>query len=291
LTNRYPWDISQSEDVGHLRERMETEPLKPISSLNSLVSREVSDFFATLLRLDDSARPTAADARALCEQLQRELAATLAGPSVTREHQIMFPRVIRDPLHGDIRLTEFEWQVLKCREVQRLRWLRQLGFSNLVYPGAEHSRLHHSIGTMHVADRILRQIEDITGSRFNIEERLMARVYSIIHDVGHICYGHTLEDELGMYDPHDRNHPRLERLLLSDKSQVGNLLRSTDYGREVLACFDPSSTANRLGYIKELVEGPTGADVLDYVDRDSYFCGIDHRIDSAIFSTIPCGRP
>jgi hypothetical protein len=283
LTNCYPWDISQSEDVGHLRQRMETEPLKPISDRNSLVSHEVSDFFATLLQLNDDARPTASAAKTLCEKLRGDLSARLAEPAISGGRQIIFPRVIRDPLHGDIRLTEFEWQVLNCREVQRLRWLRQLGFSNLVYPGAEHTRLHHSIGTMYVADKILRQIEDITGRPFDAEERLMARLYSLVHDVTHICYGHTLEDELGIFERHDRNHRRLDRLLLSDKSQVGNLLRSTDYGREVLAYFDPSSTIQRHGHIRELIEGPTGADVLDYIDRDSYFCGLDHRVDSAIF--------
>jgi len=98
-----------------------------------------------------------------------------------------------------------------------------------------------------------------------------------------VGYGHTLEDELGIFTRHDRNDSRIERLLLSNKSQVGNLLRSTDYGREVLAYFDASSSIQRHSHIRELVEGPTGADVLDYIDRDSYFCGLHHRVDSAIF--------
>lgn len=152
-----------------------------------------------------------------------------------------------------------------------------------MYPGAEHTRLHHSLGTMYVADKILRHIEDITGRLFDAEERLIARLYALVHDVTHICFGHTLEDELGIYVRHDRNDRRIDRLLLSNKSQVGNLLRSTDYGREVLAYFDPTSSIQRHGHIKELIEGPTGADVLDYINRDSYFCGLDHWVDSAIF--------
>lgn len=208
LTNSYPWDISQSEDAGHLRERMLTRPPRPISDLNSLVSREVSDFFVRLLALDDDARPAASNAKQECDELREKVSAHSAAPVISRERAIIFPRVVRDPVHGDIRLTEFEWQVLRCREFQRLRWIRQLGFSNLVYPGAEHTRLNHSIGTMHISDRILRQIEDITGRPFDPEERLMARMYSLVHDVTHICYGHTLEDELGIYDRHDQNSRR-----------------------------------------------------------------------------------
>jgi len=52
-------------------------------------------------------------------------------------------------------MTEFEWSILNSREYQRLRGIKQLGFANLVYPGAEHTRLSHSLGTMRVADRIL----------------------------------------------------------------------------------------------------------------------------------------
>lgn len=283
LTNAYPWDISQSEDVGHLRERMASQAARPIVELNSLVSKDVSDFFGKLLIQNDDVRLDAKTAFQECEALREKLSIRLAGPAITQERGIIFPRVIRDPVHGDIRLTEFEWKILGCREFQRLRWVRQLGFANLVYPGAEHTRLHHSIGTMHVSDKILRQIEDITGRPFDAEERLMARVYSLVHDVTHICYGHTVEDELRIYERHDQNSRRLDRLLLSDKSEIGNVLRSTDYGREVLAHFDPSSTARRRDHIKELVESPTGSDVLDYIDRDSYFCGLEHRVDTAIF--------
>ncbi len=110
---------------------------------------------------------------------------------------IALPRVIRNPLHGDIRLTEFEWQLLHTKECQRLRWIKQIGFANLVYPGAEHSRLSHFIGTLFTADRILRSIEERTGTPFNIEERLTARCYALLHDLSHAPYGHTLGGRVG----------------------------------------------------------------------------------------------
>jgi uncharacterized protein len=195
---------------------------------------------------------------------------------------ILLPRVIRDPLHGDIRLTEFEWELLNTKECQRLRWIKQLGFANLVYPGAEHSRLSHSIGTLFTADKILRSIEERTGTPFDTEERLTARGYALLHDLSHIPYGHTLEDELGLYSRHDGNSGRLERLLFSETSEAGSALRTTDYGKAVLALFEPGANLPS-PHIKALVDGPTSADVLDYIDRDAYFCGLDHRVDSAIY--------
>ena len=195
---------------------------------------------------------------------------------------IALPRVVRDPLHGDIRLTEFEWRLLNTKECQRLRWIKQLGFANLVYPGAEHSRLSHSIGTLFTADKILRSIEERTGKPFDTDERLMARCYALLHDLAHIPYGHTLEDELGLYSRHDDNSGRLDRLLFSESSEVGKVLRTTDYGKSVLGLFEPGANLPS-HHIKALVDGPTSADVLDYIDRDAYFCGLDHRVDSAIY--------
>lgn len=283
LTNRYPWDVGPSEDFGHLAERMLRERSVPVSSLNYSVSNEVSQFLSRLLVLNDDRRLCAEEARDECRTLQTQVSRELSAPAITKERRVIFPRVIRDPIHGDIRMTEFEWQILDSREFQRLRGIHQLGFANFVYPGAEHSRLSHSLGTMFVADRILRYIEDVTGVAFPVEERLMARAYSLVHDVTHICYGHTLEDELEIFPRHDMNNRRLDRLVFSEKSALGAVLKSTDYGRELLSYLDPSSSAYQHAHIKELVESPSGPDVLDYIDRDSYFCGLDHRVDSAIY--------
>lgn len=203
-----------------------------------------------------------------------------AGASIQR---IRFTRVIRDPIHGDIRMTNDEWNLLNARELQRLRWLKQLGFTNLVYPGAEHTRLHHSIGVLHTTEKILKAIEDFGGKSLTDSERLTARCYALIHDVAHIPYGHTLEDELGFFARHDKNEPRIGRLLRAETSELGKLLNSTEYGRVALSFFDSNSPDNSYTFLKEIVEKPSGADVLDYIDRDSYFCGMDHRVDSAIY--------
>ena len=116
-----------------------------------------------------------------------------------------------------------------------------------------------------------------------------------MHDVTHIPYGHTLEDEFALFIPHDINTERIRRLVLSSESELGRLLESTEIGRYVQQHFDPSATVLQHGVVKELVAGNVGADVLDYIDRDAYYCGLDHRVDSALFRQFrlvtSAGRP
>jgi HD superfamily phosphohydrolase len=283
LTNKFPWQVSEKEDRGQLRDAMLRATPLYISVANRFVDAAVARFIHRLIVVNDDARPLAAAALDEAHRLKITLAARVAAPAI-REDTIAFPRVIRDPVHGDIRLTEFESSLLDTREYQRLRHIKQLGFANLVYPGAEHTRLSHSLGTMHVADKILRSIEKITGERVHPEERLLARTYALVHDVTHIPFGHTLEDELSIFERHDRNEERIGRLILSDRSSLGTALRSTEYGRAALAFFDRRADIDeRLHYLRELIESPAGADVLDYIDRDSLHCGLDHRVDTAIF--------
>lgn len=283
LTGRHPWSVAPEENTTSLANLMLSTTPEQIHDLNNRVSRETSVFFHTLLTPEDSARPSAAAARNEAQSVQRAVAERIAPPFVVSSLRFKLSRVIRDPLHGDIRLTETEWLIVKTPEFQRLRWIRQLGLSNLVYPGAEHTRFSHALGTMHVADRIMRSIEDRTGQPFSTEERHRARCYALVHDISHIAFGHTIEDELQYFQRHDANEARLSRLLFSDDSAVGTLLRSTDYGRDVLAHFDLRTSIVRQTWLRELVQAPCGADVLDYVDRDAYHCGLEHRIDSAIY--------
>ena len=103
--------------------------------------------------------------------------------------------------------------------------------------------------------------------------------------------GHTLEDEYQFFQSHDRNETRSQRLALDDsRSDLARTLTATVVGREVRKHFDPESTVHRRSDISELVDGPVGADVLDYVDRDSLFLGLDHRVDSAVMRQLTFKR-
>ena len=281
VTGTHPWNAPPNADVSRVRE-LQAQPAKPVNELNSRVSTGVAQFVATLIRTTDQDRPTAAEAVATARELLRTLEKAVGNRSRI-PGRIQLPHVTRDPVHGDIRFTDDEWAILACPELQRLRWIRQLGLANLVYVGAEHSRLNHTLGCVHRVEQILGAIEAIEGVTLDRETRLTARMYALIHDVPHIAFGHTLEDELGFFTRHDHNAARVDRLILSSKSQLHEALVSSEVGASVLTYFEKDATVHGRSKVEEIVSGSTGADVLDYIDRDAFFCGLDHRVDSAIF--------
>jgi uncharacterized protein len=278
LTNRFPWDFdpAKGEDESVLESRMLSQSPEAIPLINSSVERPVVEFINSLLTIKDHERPLASKAYHDAREI---LARARSVPSA----RMQYTRVVRDPIHHDILLTELEWRVVNSKEFQRLRWIRQLGASSLIYPGADHSRFSHAIGTLHVASEILRRIEETSDVYLHPEEKQIARLFALIHDVTHIPFGHSLEDELGIFARHDDNEPRIRRLLTASTSELGRTLRQQEVGQVALEAVDKSGTARKRSWLLELVESPAGADVIDYIDRDSYFCGLDHKVDSAIY--------
>src|SRR5262249_18294620 len=108
--------------------------------------------------------------------------------------------VLRDPVHGDVYLTHEELLVLDTPEMQRLRGIKQLGTAFLVYPGAVHTRFDHSIGVLHMTQRMIeainRNFELAPRDTLGIGEReaRVLRIAALVHDVTHIPYGHHIED-------------------------------------------------------------------------------------------------
>jgi HD superfamily phosphohydrolase len=283
LTNEFPWSVTQGQDAGDLRDLMKKKAPTSIYAINNTVSPTVSDFILNhLLSIDESHLPSASKALAEASSIRNSLSGLPIAQTRRGSDQIPLTRIVRDPIHGDIRLTENEWDMMNSPEFQRLRYIKQLGFTNLIYPSAEHTRFAHSLGTLFVTEKILRSIEETHGENFPIEDRQMARTYALLHDVNHIPYGHTIEDELGIFDRHDLNDSRTQRLFFGE-SKLGGVLRRTDYGRNVLDYFDPSATIRKKIHLREFIDAPHGSDVIDYIDRDSYFCGLDHKVDSAIY--------
>ncbi len=107
---------------------------------------------------------------------------------------------IRDPLHNliDFDADEFEnvmWKVIQTRPFQRLRRVKQLGLSELVYPGATHTRFAHSLGVFHTARQLLKRIKRLQGEQNYRETRAkMALAAALVHDVGHGPFSHAFED-------------------------------------------------------------------------------------------------
>lgn len=128
---------------------------------------------------------------------------------------------IRDPIHGMIALAPAEWAAVDTQVFQRLRGVRQLAMTHLVYPGALHTRFEHSIGVCHVAGLLARRLE------LSPEEAQVVRAAALLHDVGHGPFSHVseqvIDDLAGIHGVHEaisafliRNDPGIRAALGDD---------------------------------------------------------------------------
>lgn len=175
-----------------------------------------------------------------------------------------------------MRLSQPLVELLDTREVQRLRGVRQLGTAHLVYPGAVHTRFEHSLGTAWLCRRLLQAVEESQGPILAPHQRLAVEAAALLHDLTHIPFGHTLEDERRVFPRHDT--PERIRAQLP-RGELGKALKKLDLlepVREILV-------GQAEPFLCELVSGTVGADLLDYLARDAYFCGLTQRYDERIF--------
>ena len=184
---------------------------------------------------------------------------------------------VRDPLHNLIELkpNHFEstlWQVIQTRPFQRLRRIRQLGFSELVFPGATHTRFAHSIGVFHTARKLMEIIERKKGNDVDDTQLKVALAASLVHDVGHGMFSHSFEavgKELGLPMA---MHEQVSASLIRDG--------------EIAEAFVPlgggfaDDVANVLGrkepatLYDSVVSSQFDADRLDYMQRDRLMTGV-----------------
>ncbi len=191
--------------------------------------------------------------------------------------------ILRDPVHGLVAFEDdFErvaLALLATREVQRLRRVRQLGLTSLVFPGAEHSRFAHAIGAAHVMTRLLerasgRQSELPPHLRLDPMHARDAFAAAMLHDLGHGPFSHLFEEVL----PAARPHEEWTTAILTDPStEVCAALRS----------FDPEMPArvaalvegeHAIPWLAQAVSGTLDVDRCDYLLRDSHMTGVAYGI-------------
>ncbi len=184
---------------------------------------------------------------------------------------------VRDPVHGFIRSDPLETALVATRPMQRLRSIRQLGLTNLIFPGAEHSRFSHALGAMHLAGRLY---DALASSRAAILpdddaswERRAVRAAALLHDVGHAPFSHSAEDRFeGGID-----HEEMTRRLLSLPDVEDAFARFGD-GLEPAHVRDllqgRAEGPHRLLY--QIISGELDVDKMDYLLRDSLFCGVEY---------------
>jgi len=188
----------------------------------------------------------------------------------------MSRKLIRDAVHGDIQMSALEVELMDTPEFQRLRGIKQLGTAYLVFPSAMHTRFEHSLGTSWMARRLVESIR--RTQNVSTDEEQLIRVSALLHDITHIPFGHTLEDERRVLPRHDKDLSRLNYFLR--ESKTARILDREGMQDKVISVLE-----GRSGFISDIVAGAISADLLDYLRRDTYFCGLSQYYDERIFES------
>ena len=184
-------------------------------------------------------------------------------------------RTIRDPLWGNVRVDEDAAEILDAPQFQRLRRVKQLGFAHLVYPGGVHNRFLHALGVYHLVSRAISclerdgHLEALTAE--DIAELPIVRLGALLHDVGHYAFSHAVE-ELG------------PRAIPGDHEEIAARFMAADPIRRVLERHGPDAAARISALIRGqsghplqgLISGSLDLDKIDYLRRDSLFCGVPY---------------
>lgn len=190
---------------------------------------------------------------------------------------------IRDPLHDLIEFDggDFEslmWEALNAPEFQRLRRIKQLGFCELVYPGASHTRFAHSVGVFHTA----RQLSAVIAKRvdhFDKDRAEVAMAAALVHDLGHGPFSHAFEDALKLLDKGKEKKPKRHELWTSDivsgDTELGSVLRKggVKFQSDIAALLANDVPTD---IYSAIVSSQFDADRLDYVRRDRMMTGAQH---------------
>ena len=186
-------------------------------------------------------------------------------------------RDIRDPVHGFVRLEGRECDIADTPIFQRLRRIRQLAMAHLVYPGAVHSRLEHTLGVVHVAGLMARRlVEDQEATR-------IIRLAALLHDIGHGPFSHPSEEVLAELaaaagreqkgETHKIHEVITREIILTDEG-LRPLIPERD--REDIVKLLDKGWGQPL--YKDIVSGPLDADKQDYLLRDSHHCGVRYGL-------------
>ncbi len=175
-------------------------------------------------------------------------------------------KIINDPVHGFITVDdELILQIIAHPYYQRLRRIHQMALAHLVYPGAVHTRLHHSLGAYHLMCNALNELKG-KGVDITKEEEQAAKIAILLHDIGHGPFSHALENVLieGMH------HEEISLLLMKDLNK--------QFDGKLQMSLDIFTNSYHKKFLHQLVSGQLDVDRLDYLSRDSFFSGVSEGV-------------
>ncbi|MCI4365773.1 MAG: HD domain-containing protein [Thermoplasmata archaeon] len=185
---------------------------------------------------------------------------------------------IFDPVHGTVLLEGAILDLVGTKAFQRLWGIRQTGFAHLVFPGANHTRLEHSLGTYSVAGRVAERLG------LGEEDQHLVRTAALLHDLGHGPFSHTFDGP--MVEVLGHGHEARSRAAILGTTGDGEVTRILDAAgippRPVADLVDPPARPRRRSVLGEILHGAVDADRIDYLQRDAHYTGVAHgAIDAA----------
>lgn len=177
-------------------------------------------------------------------------------------------KIINDPVYGFITIpSELIYDLIQHPYVQRLRYIKQLGMTHLVYPGALHTRFHHALGAMHLMSLAVETIKS-KGQAVSYEEEEAVMIAILLHDIGHGPFSHALEHTIvdGV------SHEHITALLMKNLNN--------EFGGKLSLALEIFNNRYTKTFLHQLVSGQLDIDRLDYLNRDSFFTGVSEGVIS-----------
>ena len=171
-------------------------------------------------------------------------------------------KIINDPVYGFISIqSDLIYDLIQHPYFQRLRYIKQLGLSHLVYPGAQHTRFHHALGALHLMGRVLKNLQ-LKGVVITDQEAEAAQIAILLHDIGHGPLSHALEETILQ----DVKHESLSYLFMKELN--------TQYNGALSLAIQFFRNSYPRKFFHQLISSQLDIDRLDYLTRDSFFTGV-----------------
>lgn len=173
-----------------------------------------------------------------------------------------FHKIINDPVYGFITIDdELVFSIIAHPYYQRLRRIQQMAMAHLVYPGAVHTRLHHSLGAYHLMCIALQELAR-KGIEITAQEQQAAKIAILLHDVGHGPYSHALEQVLA----EGVHHEKISVLIIEELNKK--------FEGKLQMALEIFSGSYHKKFLHQLISGQLDVDRMDYLTRDSFFSGV-----------------
>ena len=175
-------------------------------------------------------------------------------------------KIINDPVYGFITIDDpLIFRVISHPYYQRLRRIHQMAFAELVYPGAVHSRLHHSLGAYHLMGLGLSELKR-KGIDITPEEEQGAKIAILLHDIGHGPYSHALENVL----IRNVSHEKISIQIIQELNET--------FENKLSIALEIFEGKYHKPFLSQLISGQLDVDRMDYLSRDSFFTGVSEGV-------------